>query len=206
MLAHPSSDAAAFRDYLFDKGLALGRVKRIFGSVRSIVNLVMQEHGIKGANGFAKTYMPEKDDSQDSLPVPQEKLIKLQQACAKADDEMRWLLAIISDTGMHLKESNGIGCLSSCTSSGIYMLENGLRPSIPCSAIAKLMMALIEPNTLLMDVTAKPLARRVSSSLPASDEAYSLIGLSPKASITTLALRWAARVKTKSLPSSFNLK
>ena len=50
-----SSDAAAFRDHLFDKGLSLGSVKRIFGSVRSIINLVMQEHGIEGSNGFAKT-------------------------------------------------------------------------------------------------------------------------------------------------------
>ena len=53
---------------------------------------------------------------------------------------------------------------------------------------------------------AKPLAKRVSRSLPASDEAYSLIGLSPKASITTLALRWAARTNTMSLPSPFSLK
>ena len=68
----------------------------------------MQEHGIKGANGFAKTYMPEKDDSQDRQPVTPDKLIKLQQACAKADDEMRWLLAIISDTGMRLSEAAGL--------------------------------------------------------------------------------------------------
>ncbi|MDA9931073.1 tyrosine-type recombinase/integrase, partial [Alphaproteobacteria bacterium] len=106
--SYSSSDAAAFRDYLFDKGLALGSVKRIFGSVRSIINLVMQEYGIDGANGFAKTYMPEKDDSQDRQPIPPEKLIKLQQACVKADDEMRWLLAIISDTGMRLSEAAGL--------------------------------------------------------------------------------------------------
>ena len=106
--SYSSSDAAAFRDYLFDKGLALGSVKRIFGSVRSIINLVMQEYGIDGANGFAKTYMPEKGDSQDRQPIPPEKLIKLQQACVKADDEMRWLLAIISDTGMRLSEAAGL--------------------------------------------------------------------------------------------------
>jgi hypothetical protein len=48
----------AFRDHLFGKGLSLGSVKRIFGSVRSIINLVMREHGIEGSNAFAKTYMP----------------------------------------------------------------------------------------------------------------------------------------------------
>ena len=68
----------------------------------------MQEHGIEGANGFAKTFMPDRGDRQDRQPVPPDKLIKLQQACAKADDEMRWLLAIISDTGMRLSEAAGL--------------------------------------------------------------------------------------------------
>ena len=106
--SYSSSDASAFRDYLFDKGLALGSVKRIFGSVRSIINLVMQEHGIEGANGFAKTYMPERNDSQDRQPIPQDKLVQLQHACKREDDEMRWLLALISDTGMRLAEAAGL--------------------------------------------------------------------------------------------------
>jgi len=106
--SYSSSDAAAFRDYLFDKGLALGSVKRIFGSVRSIINLVMREHGIEGTNGFAKTYMPERDDSQDRQPIPQDKLVQLQQACKREDNEMRWLLALISDTGMRLAEAAGL--------------------------------------------------------------------------------------------------
>ena len=46
--AYSSADAAKFRDYLFDKGLSLGSVRRIFGSVRSIINLVMREQGIEG--------------------------------------------------------------------------------------------------------------------------------------------------------------
>ena len=106
--SYSSSDAAAFRDHLFDKGLSLGSVKRIFGSVRSIINLVMREHGIEGNNAFAKTYMPDRDDSQDRQPVPQDKLVILQKACQETDDEMRWLLALISDTGMRLSEAAGL--------------------------------------------------------------------------------------------------
>ena len=83
-------------------------MKRIFGSVRSIINLVMREHGIEGSNAFAKTYMPDRDDSQDRQPVPQDKLIILQKACQETDDEMRWLLALISDTGMRLSEAAGL--------------------------------------------------------------------------------------------------
>ncbi len=106
--SYSSSDAASFRDHLFDKGLSLGSVKRIFGSVRSIINLVMREHGIEGKNAFAKTYMPDRDDSQDRQPVPQDKLVILQKACQETDDEMRWLLALISDTGMRLSEAAGL--------------------------------------------------------------------------------------------------
>ena len=68
----------------------------------------MLEHGIEGSNGFAKTYMPDRDDSQDRQPILQDQLIKLQQACVLEDDEVRWLLALISDTGMRLAEAAGL--------------------------------------------------------------------------------------------------
>jgi len=68
----------------------------------------MLEHGIEGSNGFAKTYIPDRDDSQDRQPIPQDQLIKLQRTCRHQDDEMRWLLALISDTGMRLAEAAGL--------------------------------------------------------------------------------------------------
>ena len=63
---------------------------------------------IEGSNAFAKTYMPDRDDSQDRQPVPKDKLIILQKACQETDDEMRWLLALIGDTGMRLSEAAGL--------------------------------------------------------------------------------------------------
>ena len=83
--SYSSSDAAAFRDYLFDKGLALGSVKRIFSSIRSIINLVMLENGIEGSNAFSRTYMPERGESQDRQPIPNDKLVQLQEACCQGD-------------------------------------------------------------------------------------------------------------------------
>ncbi len=68
----------------------------------------MLEHGIEGNNAFAKTYMPDRNDTEDRQPIPQDKLIRLQQRCIKADDEKRWLLALISDTGMRLSEAVGL--------------------------------------------------------------------------------------------------
>ena len=98
--AYASSDVAAFRDHLFAKGLSLGSVKRLFGSVRSIINLVMLGYGIEGNNAFAKTYMPDRNDTEDRQPISESKLTHLQQSCIKTDDEKRWLIAFISDTGM----------------------------------------------------------------------------------------------------------
>ncbi len=102
--SYSSSDAAVFRDHLFGKGLSLGSVKRIYGSILPIINLVMREHGLEGSNAFAKTYMADWDNGQNRQPVPQDKLIILQKACQETDDEMRWLLALIWDTGMRLSE------------------------------------------------------------------------------------------------------
>ena len=106
--SYSSSEAAQFRDWCFEQGMNINTVKRVFASVRSIINLTMREHGIEGSNAFAKTYMPDRDDSQDRQPVPQDKLKILQKACQETDDEMRWLLALISDTGMRLSEAAGL--------------------------------------------------------------------------------------------------
>jgi len=106
--AYSSADAAKFRDYLFENGLSLGSVRRIFGSVRSIINLVMREQGIEGAKAFARTYMPERNGQKERLPIPSVALSALQQNCKDKDDEARWLIALISDTGMRLAEAAGL--------------------------------------------------------------------------------------------------
>ena len=55
---YQTNDASAFRDYLLDKGLLISTVKRIFSSIRSIVNLCIREGGYNSINAFSKTYMP----------------------------------------------------------------------------------------------------------------------------------------------------
>ena len=106
--AYSSADAAKFRDYLFDKGLSLGSVRRIFGSVRSIINLVMREQGIEGTNAFSGTYMPQRYDQKERQPIPSVALSVLQQNCKDKDDEACWLIALISDTGIRLAEAAGL--------------------------------------------------------------------------------------------------
>ena len=37
------SDAGRFRDYLFDRGMSSSSVKRVFSSVRAVINLAIRE-------------------------------------------------------------------------------------------------------------------------------------------------------------------
>ena len=39
------SDAGRFRDYLFDRGMSSSSVKRVFSSVRAVINLAIREQG-----------------------------------------------------------------------------------------------------------------------------------------------------------------
>ena len=106
--SYSSSEAAQFRDWCFEQGMNINTVKRVFASVRSIINLTMREHGIEGSNAFSGTFMPERGYASTRQPIPTDKLRVIQKACQETDDEMRWLLALISDTGMRLSEAAGL--------------------------------------------------------------------------------------------------
>ena len=106
--SYSSSEAAKFRDWCFEQGMNINTVKRVFASVRSIINLTMREHGIEGSNAFSGTFMPDRGDASSRQPIPIEKLKVIQQRCQTTDDEPRWLVALISDTGMRLSEAAGL--------------------------------------------------------------------------------------------------
>ena len=99
------SDATKFRDYLFDKDLNGASVARIFGTVRAVINLALSEFGLSIINPFSNVYF---DRSAGVLPVQPEDIKKVQEECYRADDEKRWLVALIADTGMRLAEGAGL--------------------------------------------------------------------------------------------------
>ena len=104
---YASSEAGKLRDVLLNKGLAVTSIKRMFGSIKAIINLAMAEHGIEGRNPFSSIYMPD-EVQEERQPIPLDSLRRIQRDCIAIDDEMRWLLAIISDTGMRLSEAAGL--------------------------------------------------------------------------------------------------
>ena len=102
------SDATQFRDYLFAKGLNGSSVARIFGTVRAVINLAISEFGLSIINPFSNVYFDQSQGVKKRIPVKPEDIEKVQQECYKADDEKRWLIALIADTGIRLGEGAGL--------------------------------------------------------------------------------------------------
>ena len=105
---YSSSDAAAYRDYLLKRGLTTNSVKRNFATIRSVINLAIQEHGLDCRNAFSKVFLPDLDDAKKRKPIPIGNIREIQKECMSIDDEARWLVALISDTGMRLSEAAGL--------------------------------------------------------------------------------------------------
>ena len=106
--SYSSNEAAQFRDWCIGQGMGIKTVKRVFASVRAIINLAISEEGFDCSNAFAKTYFPDDDNAQSRQPISMQDLKKVQSLCKDIDDEMRWLIALISDTGMRLGEAAGL--------------------------------------------------------------------------------------------------
>ena len=102
------SDATKFRDHLFSKGLNGASVARIFGTVRAVINLALSEFGLSIVNPFSNVYFDHSVGVKKRLPIKHEDIKKVQAECYKADDEKRWLIALIADTGMRLAEGAGL--------------------------------------------------------------------------------------------------
>ena len=100
-------DAGKVRDALIGRGLAVLSVRRSFTTIKAIINLTIAEHGLDIRNPFSAIYMPEAV-SKKRVSIPIETIRLIQQSCMEHDDDMRWLVALISDTGMRLAEAAGL--------------------------------------------------------------------------------------------------
>ena len=102
-----TTDAGQVRDVLIARGLNVLSVRRSFTTIKAIINLAIAEHGLDMRNPFSSIFMPEAD-SKRRVSIPVETIREIQQACYKIDDDRRWLIALISDTGMRLAEAAGL--------------------------------------------------------------------------------------------------
>ena len=57
--SYPADEAAMFDDWLMEQGMGMETRKRVFATVRAIVNLSISEKGLDCSKAFTKTYFPE---------------------------------------------------------------------------------------------------------------------------------------------------
>ena len=100
-------DAGKVRDALIGRGLSVLSVRRVFTIVKAVINLAIAEHGLDIRNAFAAIYMPEAE-SKNCVSTHVETIGRIQQSCEERHDDMQWLIAFISDTGMRVAEAEGL--------------------------------------------------------------------------------------------------
>lgn len=106
--AYTRADANRFRDALVEKGLAGSSITRIISTVRAVINFAAGELGVTIINPFKGVYYDRKAGVEGREPIPADVLPKVQSRCRELNDEARWIIALVSDTGMRLAEAVGL--------------------------------------------------------------------------------------------------
>jgi integrase len=102
------ADALSYRDYLIAKGLVGSSVGRVISSIRAVFNFAISEYALDLKNPFVGMYFDKSAGVSKRLPMPIEDIRKVQNQCRLIDDDLRWLVALVSDTGMRLAEGAGL--------------------------------------------------------------------------------------------------
>ena len=102
------NDALLFRDSLLKREVSYNTVKRNFECIRAIWNFAAGENGVSDPNPFANMNYGNGAAAIKRMPIPIDDIRKVQQLCYQRDDDIRWLIALLSDTGMRLAEAAGL--------------------------------------------------------------------------------------------------
>ena len=102
------NDALLFRDSLLKREVSNNTVKRNFECIRAIWNFAARENGVSDLNPFANMNYGNSAAAVKRMPIPINNIRKVQQLCYQKDDDIRWLIALLSDAGMRLAEAAGL--------------------------------------------------------------------------------------------------
>ena len=102
------SDANGLRDLLLDEGLAPQSIKRMMSVINAVVNVSINEHSMTIPKVFSGIEYGSMNQVNRRLPIPINNIRKVQTLCKSVDDDIRWLVALVSDTGCRLAEITGL--------------------------------------------------------------------------------------------------
>ena len=126
------SNANEFVANLSRQGLKSGTIKRYINYVSPVFTTAIAEYELNKTNIFHNIKIPALGrDVTPREPFNSEELFQLQRECLDQDDSLRWLIALISDTGMRVAEA---ACIKNCDiqleaeTPFVWIRENEIRP------------------------------------------------------------------------------
>ncbi|MBN3790442.1 tyrosine-type recombinase/integrase [Burkholderia sp. Ac-20353] len=103
------SDARTFVEQLVKAGLRTSSIRRVLNQIAAAMSLYFTEHEVDRANPFHRVRIPNEDeDTEQREPFTPSELRKLLHLCHAADDDIRWIVAMLADTGARLAEVAGL--------------------------------------------------------------------------------------------------
>ena len=108
LASYTRANANSFRDYLLKRELAGSSITRILAIVKAIFNFTNNEYGLNLKNHFSGLQYDRFARVGSREPIPIDDIRAIQKRCIEIDDDLRWLVALISDTGMRLAEATGL--------------------------------------------------------------------------------------------------
>jgi hypothetical protein len=108
LVEYSRKDANIFRNKLIERGLVRESVKRNFNVINAIFNLIKSEKGLEIVTPFSNMQFGSCKQGTERLPIPLNNLIEIQKECLRINDDVRWLVMFLSDTGMRLAEACGL--------------------------------------------------------------------------------------------------
>ncbi len=111
-MAFAECDRATARRYLeamLAKTVTTATVRRNMNTITAVFNTFIKENNLHRTNPFAGLEIPgEGKDSVKRVPFTPAELKTLVTACHTADDDFRWIIAMLADTGARLAEVAGL--------------------------------------------------------------------------------------------------
>ena len=104
------ADARIYVEASLKKGANTGTIRRRLGAMASVFTTWRLERDPQMANPFEKLSIAgEGEDKNIRVPFTADGLAALNAHCRAKDDDLRWILAMLADTGARLSEIVGLG-------------------------------------------------------------------------------------------------
>lgn len=106
--SYTREDANTYRDSLSKRGLSGNSVAKSISVIRAMLNFTCREKGYDQIQTFSSVYVANSEPSSKRVPVPVDVIRSVQLECREVNDQLRWIVSLISDTGLRLSEALGL--------------------------------------------------------------------------------------------------